>query len=536
MKTLLTSFFLVSVTWIYSQCILTNNISVTPTSDSISCNGGIIVTTTGGTAPYTYLWNTGNTSNSNSLSNLCPGTYTVTVVDANGCSSSISGSVTIATNPCDSLTASVSVQQSSMNACDGSVSIWASGGISPYNLTLSGNGMTVTGAGNVGGGSMFGNLCPGTYNYQIIDANGCSYSNTISITTNNNPCANFGVGFSNVTNASSPAICDGSVSANVYGGTAPYSYVWNNGLTTNSANNLCQGNYVVCVTDMNGCQVCDSITIYDSTNVNCNGFTASLSIINVSMAGTCDGSIIPVVSGGTSPYVYLWSNGSTTENQTSLCEGLYNVTIYDANGCMVASSGYVGNSSGNLGDTIILNGNISIDSTVIGTISGNWIDNCTFDFNTVTDAYISSYVDLVDSTIVTWTLLFNDGTSTTVNATYLFSPGTTGIYNVVLQLYCGLKSNPQWLIAYAQMFYEGLAGFENLNKNNLVLFPNPADNTVNILGLNESSSYQIIDGFGRMVIEKMNSSSIDISELQNGIYTLIITGNNQNESIRFVKH
>ena len=172
---------------------------------------------------------------------------------------------------------------------------------------------------------------------------------------------------------------------------------------------------------------------------------------------------------------------------------------------------------------------------MIGTISGSWIDNCNFDYNTITDAYISSYVDLTDSTIVTWTLLFNNGTSTTVTATYLFSPGTAGIYNVILQLYCGLKSNPQWLMAYDQMYYEGSAGMNDLNSSTLLLYPNPANKIIHIEGLNEESYYEILDGFGRIVISKSNSSTVYISELQNGIYSVLITGNRQNESIRFVK-
>jgi hypothetical protein len=521
----------INYTYIAPSPCSSNNCSATMNviQASDSCNGGIIVYPNGGVGPYTYVWSSGTTANSSTASNLCPGIYTCTIVDANGCSTSVTGSVTIASNPCDSLTAGVVVQPNSLNACDGSISIYPSGGISPYSITLAGNGMTYT------GGPMFGNVCPGTYTYQVVDANGCSYSNTATVTTNNNPCAGMFISFSNITNATSPSICDGSASVNVTGGTSPYSYVWNNAVTTPFSNNLCSGTYSVCVADMNGCQVCDTVVIYDSTNVNCGGFTASLNITNATSNSTCNGSITPVTSGGTAPYVYYWSNGSTTATQSNLCSATYTLTVMDANGCSISASGYVGSGGANVGDTIVLNGNISNDSTVIGTISGTWIDNCNFDYNTVTNAYISSYVDLVDSTVVTWTVEFNDGTSTTLNATYLFSPGTTGTYTVMLQLYCGLKSNPQWLVAYDQMFYENTASLNSLEEDKVLIYPNPAQTKINFFGLSESSNYQVVDQFGRIILEKSNEKELNISNFENGIYSVVIQSKSSVKIIRFVK-
>lgn len=510
-----------------NNCSATMNII--PASDSVSCNGGIIVYPNGGTGPYTFIWSSGTTANSSTANNLCPGIYTCTIIDANGCSTTVSGSVTVASNPCDSLSAGVVVQPTTLNTCDGSISIYPSGGVSPYTITLAGNGMTYT------GGSMFGNVCPGTYSYQVVDANGCTYSNAATVTTNNNPCAGLFVSFSNVINASTPSTCDGSANVIVNGGLAPYTYVWNNAVITPYSNNLCSGNYSVCVSDMNGCQVCDTITIYDSTNVNCGGFSANLTIINVSATGFCDGSIAPSISGGTAPYMYQWSNGSTTSIQTNLCTGLYTLTVLDGNGCSVSTSGYVGSGGANVGDTIVLNGNISIDSTVIATISGSWIDNCNFDFNTVTDAYITSYVDLIDSTVVTWIILFNDGTSTTLSATYLFSPGNAGTYNVMLQLYCGLKSNPQWLIVYDQMYYNGMAGLSSLEDKDVLIYPNPAQTQINFLGLEQSAYYQVLDQFGRIIVAKNNQNQLNISNFDKGLYSVLIQNRNSVKIIRFVK-
>jgi hypothetical protein len=175
-----------------------------------------------------------------------------------------------------------------------------------------------------------------------------------------------------------------------------------------------------------------------------------------------------------------------------------------------------------------------MDSTVIGTVSGPWIDNWNFDFNTITNAYITSYLDMGDSTIVDWTLEFNDGSTTIVYATYSFSPGSAGIYNVVLQLYCGLRSNPQWLIAYGQMYYE-YVGLNAIEKNPIHVYPNPASTTITISGLLDSDICEIQDGLGRLVQTDLNQDTFDISKLNNGIYSLVIRNENRINTIRFIK-
>jgi hypothetical protein len=139
-----------------------------------------------------------------------------------------------------------------------------------------------------------------------------------------------------------------------------------------------------------------------------------------------------------------------------------------------------------------------------------------------------------DSTIVDWTLEFNDGTTTIVYATYSFSPGNAGTYNVILQLYCGLRSNPQWLIAYGQMYYE-YVGLNTIEENTIQVYPNPASTSISISGLQDSDVYEIQDGFGRIVRAASNHDSFDISQLSNGIYTLVIRSENRIKTVRFIK-
>ncbi len=530
MKSILLGVFLIFGTFAYSQCAATVN--VVNASDSSTCDGSITVIPIGGTGPFTYTWSCGGgiPNNSNTMNNLCPGVCAVTVSDQNGCTATVTGIIGVAPNPCASLSANVTTSSSTgPNVCDGYISLSGIGGTAPYTYSITGNGLTLS------GGPMFTNLCAGNYSCNVMDANGCVFNSTAAVIANNFPCPSLTMGITNVTNISAPGLCDGAATAVASGGTAPYTYLWNNGVTTPTYNNFCLGNYSVCITDANGCQLCDSVAILDTTNnVNCNGFSANLIINNETLAGACDGSITPIVTGGTTPYMYLWSNGSITDTQYNLCEALYSLTVIDANGCSITIDGYVGGPNANVGDTIVLNGTISIDSTVIGTVSGPWIDNCNFDFNTITNAYITSYLDMGDSTIVDWTLEFNDGSTTIVYATYSFSPGSAGIYNVVLQLYCGLRSNPQWLIAYGQMYYE-YVGLNAIEKNPIHVYPNPASTSITISGLLESDICEIHDGLGRLVQTDLNQDTFDISKLNNGIYSLVIRNENRINTIRFIK-
>lgn len=435
-----------------SQCSLSVSVSTTNTTDSTSCDGLIVANPVGGTGPYTYSWNCGGCAspNSNQAINLCPGSYSVTVVDANGCIASGTG--------------------------------------------------------------------------------------TVMIGVNNDPCSNFSMSFSNILMPSSNSSCDGYVNVDVLGGTAPYSFVWNNLNTTSWIDNLCSGTYSVCVTDNNGCQLCDSIFISDSLSTDCTTLAGILNLSNVSSSGICDGSMSALVSGGVEPYNYFWNTGETTQSISNLCEGMYVVDIIDANGCSLNLTDVIGSNQGNIGDTIVLNGNIINDSTVIGTISSSWIDICDFDFNTVTNAYISSYVDLVDSTEVTWIFEFNDGTSTSLNLTYLFSPGNSGTYNVILQLYCGLKSNPKWLVAYDQMYYNGVVGLTDISENKIKLFPNPSSNLIHFSGINSSSTFKILDCFGRIQFSDRGSEEVNISHLETGVYSVYVKNGEEIQVIRFVKN
>ena len=126
---------------------------------------------------------------------------------------------------------------------------------------------------------------------------------------------------------------NGSIDITVSGGVTPYTFLWSNGATTEDLFNVIAGTYSVSVTDANGISISDSYTVNQPTAIVVNG-----NITNETIAGAGDGAINISVSGGASPYTYLWSNGETTEDISGLVKGTYNVVVTDSNNCSVTLS------------------------------------------------------------------------------------------------------------------------------------------------------------------------------------------------------
>ena len=288
-------------------------LSAVPTQ--IDCNGAangeLDVTVLGGTAPYTYTWSNG--ASVEDINNLAPGNYSLTVTDDNGCT--ISGSWTI-TQPLAISIGQTTTHVSCFGASDGAIDITVSGGISPYTYNWS-NGATTQDLNGISGGN---------YTLTVTDANGCVSSGTYTVVE---PSAAL-----TVNGSVSDEICfgdnQGAVSLTVAGGTAPYTYSWNNGATTKDIAGLGTGTYQVTVTDANGCFVQTNFTVGGPA-----ALTATSSLTNVSCNGATDGAIDITPTGGTAPYLFSWSNGATTEDITGLAPGNYLVTITDDNGCAI---------------------------------------------------------------------------------------------------------------------------------------------------------------------------------------------------------
>lgn len=387
------------------------------------------------------------------------------------------------------------------------------------------------------GGYAIYNLCQGTYTVTYTTLNG---SMTETFTIGNNPCAGFSASVT-TTYTSNPSACDGTANISVIGGTAPFTYSLPNSNQTASSimNNLCSGYYNTSVTDASGCVTYLYFNItQDSTNLtNCNGFTATLLTNNATSNTICDGSYSVNVSGGTAPYNYNLNNGTNSPSVTNLCPGTYTVSVVDAQGCVANATGIVGNNTGaNIGDTIIFNGTVFSDSSVLGTAISDWINDCSFDYNDVVSASVYSYLSYIDSTLVTWQIGLNNGTQIYINAYYQFNAGF-GVYDVVLQLTCGQKDNPKFIQINSQINYQ-LVGISENENIQFQLFPNPVQDELSISGLVENSTFEIIDLNGSVLSTGNLSaieSKINVTNLSKGNYLFVISSPKGTSYCNFVK-
>ena len=282
----------------------------------ITCNGAtdgaIALTVTGGQAPYTYNWSNGSTNEDQS--GLSPGLYTVTVTDANGCS--INGNYTM-TDPPVLTSSGITTNVSCFGASDGAIDFTVVGGEAPYTFIWSHGGNTedVTG------------LPPGSYTVQVVDNRGCSITDVFTITGPTILTASF-----TKTEVDCFGNNNGAIDLGVSGGTAPYTYSWSNGATTEDISSLVANTYTVTITDANGCQLIQVV------NVDQPAFPLNIAetITDISCFGANNGSLELVVTGGTAPYTYSWDTGATTKDIFGLLVGNYEVDITDANGCTIS--------------------------------------------------------------------------------------------------------------------------------------------------------------------------------------------------------
>jgi hypothetical protein len=294
-------------------------LSATTSQTNILCYGNATgtagVTASGGTSPYTYLWNTGATTAS--ITDRTAGTYSVTITDSKGCTTTKS---VILTQPAAALAAGTVQTNILCNGGNtGSAGVIVSGGTTPYTYLWTG-GATA---------ALISNKTAGSYSVTITDAGGCTLTKTITITQ---PAAALAAGTTQ-TNILCNGSATGAAGVTPSGGTAPYTYSWTGGATTASISNKTAGTYSVTITDFNGCTLTKSITITQSAAV-----IASSLINNVACYGGQTGTAGVTVSGGTAPYTYLWNTGATAAVLYGVAAGTYTVTVTDVNGCTANKS------------------------------------------------------------------------------------------------------------------------------------------------------------------------------------------------------
>jgi hypothetical protein len=290
----------------------TQAINVTITGETIICgaeaSGFVGTVVSGGTGPYTYNWSTGTVSES--INNIGAGTYSVVVTDANGCTGEASITITIISNfgvnliPRDALC---------FGGNSGSVLAVASGDTQPYTYSWNNGNTTneITG------------LTAGTYSLTVTEANGCTVAQTVTVNQPPRLTAT-----ATGTNPKCVGAADGTATAVANGGTPPYQYLWNTGGFTAGISGLVAGTYLVTITDANLCNTTASVTLTNPAALNVN-----VTAPTIACGGTATGSATAFVTGGTSSYTYLWSNGQTTQTATNLTAGSYSLTVTDSNGC-----------------------------------------------------------------------------------------------------------------------------------------------------------------------------------------------------------
>ncbi len=354
--------------------------SVTNTKCPTSTDGAIDLTVVGGTSPYTYSWTGGITTED--LSALAAGTYDVTVTDANSCTKT--GSAIVA-NPAAMILTSVITSPTCVPGGDGAVDLTVINGTGPYTYAWSNLAVTQD----------ISALVSGTYGVTVTDANLCTVTGSYDVI---NPSA------PQVIASKTGLTCvpgnDGAIDILVSGGTIPYTYLWNDAVTTQDRTGLSAGSYAVTVTDAASCSA-TTATIVLSTPV-----SPSISFVNTNP--TCvpgnDGAIDLIVYSGIPPYTYNWTGGIVTEDISALVEGVYDVTVTDNNGCSVTGSSAIsrqfpaatvtasGSTTICAGETVQLNANTGTGLSyqwqltgvdIAGAVAGSYVASAAGDYTVV---------------------------------------------------------------------------------------------------------------------------------------------------------
>jgi gliding motility-associated-like protein len=297
---------------------LTANVpSVSQTNCSGTGTGTLLAGHTGGTGPFTFVWNSNPVQNDSILNGVTAGTYSVTVTDNGGCTATASGTLTVTAGGNTVVLGNPTITNvACFGGNTGSITATVSGGSGAYNYSW---GPSATNA----------NLIAGTYPLTVDDGAGCTASATYNVTQP----ALLALNAPAINNIGCVAGTTGSITANPAGGTIPYVYNWSaqsggQTYTGQSISGLAVDNYLLTVTDSKGCSV---TATYAITSVPALAFTQSQT--NVTCFGGSNGTATIAVSSGTAPYAYNWNVAGPTTNATlsNVSAGTVNVTVTDAN-------------------------------------------------------------------------------------------------------------------------------------------------------------------------------------------------------------
>jgi gliding motility-associated-like protein len=286
---------------------------------NVTCNGAANGSMTagmiGGASPFTYSWSPGVQTTATAI-NLASNNYTCTITDFYGCKATAIGTIT---QPSVLTPIMNSNNVKCYGTSTGTVSAIGSGGTAPYSYLWSTLASTL---------ATVNNVAIGIYPCNITDANNCTITQTIAVTQPSSITLTSSVTAANCNQA------NGSATITAAGGSPAYSYTWSTGSNLATVSAVAAGTYTINVKDANNCLQTLSATI-----PNLSGPTATVPTkTNVSCFGGNNGLATVAGSGGTTPYIYTWSNGQVTPTATNLLSGVYTVSVTDNAGCVASAS------------------------------------------------------------------------------------------------------------------------------------------------------------------------------------------------------
>lgn len=581
--------------------------------NDLYCNadnsGSLYVQVNNGGTGQIFSWTGPNayTSSSQNITGLEAGTYDLHVVDGNGCEATFS--TTLIEPAVLEIAASSMVHPNCNGDNNGSIDITINGGTMPYATSWSGPNSYISSTEDISG------LAAGTYSLSLQDANNCLVNT--SFTLIDPPALNISLSDQDV---SCNGVCDGTITANVTGGSGSYTYAWTGfGETSSTLGSLCPGafNYTVTVTDGSSCTI--------STNTNNENVTITeptvLAIALTSTNSTCgdgNGTSDVVATGGTAPYNYSWTTGDNTASITGVEPGNYSVTVTDANSCTETGSFTVNDTVFPVEICVITVDGTSTKNEIVwekpalGNIDGfniyrevastytlidfvnydslsQYVDSATTvnpnttsyrykitsldtcgnesvmsafhetihltvnqgtsgEANMIWDAYEGiafTYYRIMRDTLLdgTWDSLDVVGPS---NFTYtdwdVFSNGANYMIEIVIPFTCtatkaqdhnSTRSNRANISGGPAPSYIG----ENALRN-AVVYPNPAKEQFTVSLMADNWEMSLFDFTGKLILHEQktnNQATININDLETGVYMLQLTVNNQSVYKKIVK-
>ncbi|WP_294231618.1 T9SS type A sorting domain-containing protein, partial [uncultured Chryseobacterium sp.] len=376
-------------------------------------------------------------------------------------------------------------------ASNGAINLTPAGGTAPYTFNWGGGITTEDRTG----------LAAGTYTVVITDANGCTATVNATVTQPASAVS----GTTVVTNVACNGASNGAINLTPAGGTAPYTFNWGGGVTTEDRTGLAAGTYTVVITDANGCTATVNATVTQPT-----ALTATTSQTNIACNGGATGTATITVTGGTSPYTYSWSpSGGTGATASGLVAGTYTVNVTDANGCTLSR-------------TVTITQSAPVAAPT-GAASQNFAPGSTLSALVVTGQNIKWYASASNAQNHINSLPFS---TALVNNTTYYATQTSGTcestaYLAVLAINStlGVSDNTK-------------------SKSPLQIYPNPVRDILNFSGAETITKAVIIAADGRMVTEKKLQSgerSIEVHSLPQGMYLIQVFTGSGMQTFKFIK-